>query len=107
MAGEEAPGLCRMMKKLRQGIPVQRGQGGQAGDGGAVQQASSRRARWRLSRSAGRWKAFIWARSSAAVSPSGSSGNCMAEDWPERDGKGQAASSRGSNGEEERGRDMA
>ena len=38
MAGEEAPGLCRMMKKLRQGIPVQRGQGGQAGDGGAVQQ---------------------------------------------------------------------
>ncbi|EEB33526.1 hypothetical protein DESPIG_01588 [Desulfovibrio piger ATCC 29098] len=38
MAGEKAPGLCRMMKKPRQGMPVQRGEGGQAVNSGAMQQ---------------------------------------------------------------------
>ena len=81
MAGEEAPGLRRVVEELRQGMPAHGGPGGQAGE-------------------------HMWARSSAAGSPSGSSGSAMRGDGPGPDGKGQAASSRGGNGEGEGDRDM-
>ena len=38
MAGEEKPGLPHAVEQQRQGMPAQRGEGGQTGNSGAMQQ---------------------------------------------------------------------
>ena len=38
MVGEEEPGLTHVVERQRQGMPAQRGEGGQTGNSGAMQQ---------------------------------------------------------------------